>query len=748
MICIQLYSLAVFARKSGANSSVESCPVDVRGFNDNLSPTYHCQFHLTNRQEMVKKVRDRIMSRHKQFLRFKAPVYYLDDENSWKQASNEHETWVWVSESHNYMLFFPHNFNVLSLGTMGIITDNFWISTGKGDMHGYCDRNCVRSKYAAPRCALTWQDIQSFMAEVTAEQKTDWKYVCLQLDYDVTDVISDPNSATPDLFYYWRFLRQLFIRRPYLGKGLTKDDFIHYNCYDRKGQLKKKELHMNYYVVVIIAIFIWLYSPLLVYYLPSSEPTAVNYPSDLNSRDFIPTYKSPVYFGNFLRCILCFYMEKNKDAKSRVRRLIFIFCSFGVSLRFWYTPYWSMLVFLMPVFLIGVSIPAFWSVFLDNDHPTHFLDQWKYPNGVFRKNTNKKEYQFLAHCMQERFYLLVDRRFLTMLVSESFKSPVFTSTLADPHRVGSLDPQQFILSVCTCGLTLAYMVILVLVYHFVPAFYFYKQLFLAVFNATRRTRLVYWFDLSSYRVLNVLSTIACLVFGLIVVSYLMVITMFCCYLMAEITLFTYVGAVMEPSMAFRYVALAGAISVVLYKISQNLREKYDELRDEVVEILQKPNLLTNLCQDSGLDQPAVLQQEEGPNGNIKIHLNTETEPSKVVLYKNSFATFLSRPLLDHCIEECSPLRRQLMFIAVQVFVMTFYLLIAMWIKNVFHKEKEVSSIFTIAQTMAMYFIPGLFQFLAHKSGFGKKDNVFLKQNVYEAVVIYLKRQHGAKAGAE
>ena len=189
---------------------------------------------------------------------------------------------------------------------------------------------------------------------------------------------------------------------------------------------------MNYYVVAIIAIFMWLYSPLLAYYLPSSEPTAVNYPPDLNSRYFIPTYKSPVYFGNLLRCVLCFYMEKNKDAKSRVRRLIFIFCSFGVSFRFWYT--------------------------------------WKYPNGVFRKNTNKKEYQFFAHCMQERFYLLVDRRFLTMLVSESFKSPLFTSTWADPHRVGSLDPQQFILSVYT------YMVILVLVYHFVPAFYFYKQI--------------------------------------------------------------------------------------------------------------------------------------------------------------------------------------------------------------------------------------------------------------------------------
>ena len=733
-----------FARYCASSSSMGSCPVGVRGLHYFSSVVYHCQFHWTNREGIVKKVRDRMQHRHKRFLRFKAPVYYLDDENSWKQASNEHKTWVWVSGSHDYMLFFPHNFNVLSLGTMGIITDNFWISSGKGDIHGYCDRNCVRSKYGAPRCALTWKDIQILMAEVTTEQKTDWNYICLQLDYDVTDVISDPNSATPDLFYYWRFLRQLFIRRPFLGKGLTKDDFIHYHCYDRTDQLKGKELHMNYYVVVIIAISMWLYSPLLVYYLPSSERTTINYPPDLNSKDFIPTYKSPVYFGNLLRCVLCFYMEENKGIKSRVRRLIFIFCSFGVSFRFWYTPYSSILAFVIPAFLLGVSIPVFWSVYLGDRHPTHFLNLWKYPNGVFRKNTKKKEYQFLAHCMQERFYLLVDRRLLTMLVRESFKSPLFTSTWADPHTVRSLDPHQFILSVCTCGLTLVYVGVLLVVYHFVPAFYFYKQLFLALFNATRRTRLIHRFDLSSYCVLNALSTVASLAFAVVVVAYLMVVTMFCCYLIAEVTLFTYIGAVMEPSMAFRYVTLAGAISVVLYKISKNLTGKYDELRDEVVEILQKPDHMRKLCQDCG--RPAVLQREEKPDGNFKIHLNIDSNPSKVVLYKGSFATFLSKPLLDHCIEECSPLRRQMIFIAVQVFVMTFYLSIAMWIKNVFHKEKDVSSIFTIAQTIAMYFIPGLFQFLAHKSGFRKKDNVFFKQNVHEAVVIYLKRQHGVRAG--
>lgn len=76
----------------------------------------------------------------------------------------------------------------------------------------------------------------------------------------------------------------------------------------------------------------------------------------------------------------------------------------------------------------------------------------------------------------------------------------------------------------------------------------------------------------------------------------------------------------------------------------------------------------------------------------------------------------------------------MMFITVEVFLMTFYVLIAMWIKNVFHKEKDVSAIFTIAQTIGMYFVPNLLQFLAHRSHFGKKDNVLLSQCVHNAIL--------------
>lgn len=126
-----------------------------------IERVHHCRFNWTNRKKMVEKARERITHRQKLFLRFKVPVYYPNASLSWKQAANEFETWVWVAATHEYMLFFPHNFNVLSLGTMGIITNNFWEPGGEGEIAGHCDRTCAEFTTKIPRCVLTWKDIQS-----------------------------------------------------------------------------------------------------------------------------------------------------------------------------------------------------------------------------------------------------------------------------------------------------------------------------------------------------------------------------------------------------------------------------------------------------------------------------------------------------------------------------------------------------------------------------------------------------------
>lgn len=700
-----------------------------------------CKFIWTNRARMIEKIRDRLKYRtHKYFLRFKVPVYYLDAEEKWKQATDEFETWVSVADTHEYMLHFPHNFNVLSLGTMGIITDDFWGPDGKWDISGYCDKPCA--KLNKPRCNLSRGDVQKFVANVTSKDKQDWNLICLQLDYDVNDVIRNPNTAIPDIFYYWRFLRQLLSKRPYLGKGISKTDFVHYNCYDEEGQLHRKELLMNYFVILIIAIILWLFSPLLVHFFPSSEPPTINYPGGLNNKDFYPTYTSPVYFGCFLRCILCFYMEERKGIKSRIRRFVFFSFTILMSFRLLYTPYQKCFVIFSLTFLVAVLIPGFFSVYVKNAVPTHFLGLWKYPEGVIRENRRKKEYQLLAHCLVERMYLISDLRFWRMLVEESFKVLPFTKTWGKVFKHNLYT--ETVLCVFFSVVAFAFSITTAVLYYFAPAFYFYEVLFHAIYTETKNNIQKAWHKEWTWRRYNILLSAMCFVHGVILAAslvYLIVAVMFCCYLLAEVTMFTYFGAVLVPSMAFRYVALVGSVSALLYNIAKDLRENYDRLRDQVVKLLENSDHLTRLNSDCTGTHSEAFNRE--PNGALlTIELKTDRQPSKVILYRDHFATYLSRSLLDFCIEECDPLRRQILFIIVEVFLVLFYILIAMYIKNVFNKEKDVSAIFTIAQTIGMSFIPNLLQFLAHRSHYEKKDDVLLSQRVHNAIVTYVAKQGG------
>ena len=734
-LCFVCGLLSITDRLFGSCSTVDICSAEGCSASDQL-----CQFIWVNRADMTEKIRDRLKYRpHKHFLRFKSPVYHLDSEGNWKQVRDEFETWVTVADTHEYMLRFPHNFNVLSLGTLGIITDDFWGPDGKWEIWGYCNKACA--ELVKPRCSLSRRDIQEFVANVTVKDKQNWNYICFQLDYDVNDVIRNPNTAIPDIFYYWRFLGQLLTKRPYLGKRISRHDFVHYNRSDAESQLHKKELLKNYFVILIIAVILWLYSPLLVHYFPSSQPPEISYPAGLSHKDFCPTFKSPVHFARFLRCILCFYMEERKGIKSRIRRFFFISFSIMISFRLWYTSYRNYFLMFSVTFLVAALVPEFLSVYLKAVPHTHFLGLWKYPEGVFRETTRKKEYQFLAHCMLERIYLILDRRFWEMLAEKSFNVPpaFFAKTWAELFKYRTLI--EIVISMFLCAVTFASVVTATLFYYLTPAYYFYKVLFLAICTETINNVQQAWHKQWNWRRYNVFLSAMCFFHGVILAAflvYLIVAVMFCCYLLAEVTMFTYIGAVLVPTMAFRYVALVGSVSIVLYKIAKDLRENYDRVRDQVVKILENVDHLARLNNDCTATHPQAFERLVHPNSALlTIELRNDPQPPKVILYRDHFATYLSRTLLNFCIEACDPLRRQMMFIFVEVFLMTFYILIAMWIKNVFHKEKEVSAIFTIAQTIGMYFVPSLLQFLAHRSHFGKKDDVLLSQCVHEAIVAYV-----------
>ena len=155
----------------------------------------HCRFNWTNRAHMIEKVRDRMAHRQKVFLRFNAPVFYHNSSMSWNQSGSEFDTWVWVAATHEYMLHFPHNFEILSLGTMGIITNNFWNPGGEGKIEGYCSECFLDFQpKTKPRCTLTWTDISEFMSNVTNELKTEWNYVCHQVMLSVSNFTAIPGT--------------------------------------------------------------------------------------------------------------------------------------------------------------------------------------------------------------------------------------------------------------------------------------------------------------------------------------------------------------------------------------------------------------------------------------------------------------------------------------------------------------------------------------------------------------------------
>lgn len=57
---------------------------------------------------------------------------------------DEFDIWVIVVDIYEYMFCFFYNFNVLLLGIMGIIMDDFWGFDGKWDILGYCNKVCVK----------------------------------------------------------------------------------------------------------------------------------------------------------------------------------------------------------------------------------------------------------------------------------------------------------------------------------------------------------------------------------------------------------------------------------------------------------------------------------------------------------------------------------------------------------------------------------------------------------------------------
>lgn len=722
------------------NSMNQTLPysLNVRRNSSTIKSEFICDFVWTDLDHLKEKLLNRLTARQKTFVRFTVPV--LGYNNPYLSMANYSGllTWVWVLDSHEYMLYYPHNFIAISMKTMGIITfDWAFLHTNNavsGNLHvdqfdtknfvGNCDPQCIKVNKS---CGIGKYELEKFLLNVTkGKDKFKWSSLCLQAPYHLQDIVSVPQFALPDLLYYWRFIKMFCFARPWFGIMQSKTDLPHYYCYDKNDNCEIKELLSHYWVIPFIGFLLWFYCPLLVHYFPSSVPKRSQAPSGM-----FPSYKTPIYFGRCLKWIFCFYLQKGLPHTAKwicFRRTIFFIALVATSYRLLcVTPYsYCALPLFFSAGIASLLVPTYLSEHIFTNLPTHFM-HWDLPKGLVRSNNNLTEYQHLAHVMQERIYLTFDIRFWKFILESSHKSSE------------ALVPNYLKFSVITFPIFIiifAIAFLVNLVYFFVPLLYFIKVLLQAICMGEYR-----YLQRQQNRSFYCLKAICAGFHGFIMaglLGYTLCAILIWCYAISEFTMFTFVGGTITASMAFQYFVLVGYVIAAIYGLVRSLHEIYDRILEEIIKIFETKELFTKLAGElQSKSGNSIVQDQNGSELCILIKIDGQTVPHCKAFIHDGLSKFLRKDLYDNVIEKCQPLRRQIAFVVLKIIAIFFYGGIAFWVKNTFHLEDKVGVIFQMVNTVVIYFIPSLLQFISYKSNFGKNTNIILRKEIYNSLIEYL-----------
>ena len=479
----------------------------------------------------------------------------------------------------------------------------------------------------------------------------------------------------------------------------------------------------HYWLVPVIGLILWLYSPLLVHYLPSSTPKKCReVPTSM-----FPSYKTPIYIGRCLKCMLCFYKQKGLPSTVwwvRLRRVLFLLALVVTSFRLLILPpycYYSLP--LLVVTFVAVLLPAYLSEHISAELPSKFLN-CNLPRGLIRVDNSLIEFQQLAHVMQERVYLMCDPRFMFKFVPEH----IFNS-----FKPRSCSFQHIILGLLA-GIFTLIATPLALAYHFFPLPFFFVTLIHAVYMGE--------YQYTQKQTLHCWSVLKACCHGMVMVTllaYALIVTFTWCYAISEFTLFTFIGGALTPSMAFQYFVLAGSVVTAIYGLVRDLHSGYDHILEEMIYILKDHFTFTKLARDFSSKSGGRIKLEGPASKNeieysIIIRKEGELLPLCNVLIHDGITTYLNKDLFNDIVERCRPLRRQVLFIIIKIVAIVFYARVAFWVKNVYHMEDQVGGIFQMLTTVSMYFLPGMLQFISYKSHFGKKMDIILRQEIFKALI--------------
>ena len=218
-------------------------------------------------------------------------------------------------------------------------------------------------------------------------------------------------------------------------------------------------------------------------------------------------------------------------------------------------------------------------------------------------------------------------------------------------------------------------------------------------------------------------------------GYILIIMLALSILMTEFAMFTYIGAIMTPTMALKYVTLTVAFTTIIITMVKDLQKGYDEILKVIVSNLQETKTYESLEKEI-MNKKLNVTLKKDDKG-VHVYKKRSSKVSCTLLLFDTFTPAVSEELYNHIVEQYQPLRRQIMLVLIKMFLTLYFIGIAMWIKNVFHIERKVTDIFALATQFAIFFLPSLLEFLSYRGKFGKNAEAVRKKEIYSVILNYL-----------
>ena len=696
-----------------------------------------------NWDHMREKVQFMLKDEEVKFIRFRAPVRDYSNPRLGLEQWSGILTWIWAPDKFDYLFFYPQNFQTLSLGTTDIIVSNMEDRDIRIDCSHCADDTS---------CGVGYFELRGLVRNVSDQLGEEWGYLCVEADGGVMDIVSDypleqdlrmlntRNFALPDILYQARFIKLFYTRCSFLDYEC--EEVPNYYCYDLNGNCSVKEILSHYNVIMYLSLLFWLFSPVLVFYLPSSERTY----SLKHVSDMFPTYKSPVYFGRCIQDILCYHISAS-DCRSkylvRIRRFFALLMLATLSFRFLLlSTYQSFSWTLFILFVTSALLPHYISVYIDPQVPQCFpLFNAPYPAGVIKwhgSRVNSIEYQKLAYVMLERIYMSTDSKFWVYLVENSFWH--LSLFYHQPSTFLPVWVCKVLLGALAGLVTFFTSVGIVLVYFVVPMPFFGKELFRAINSGVYKHCSTIWNSKMLGKAMKVFVILLSFFHAAILCTLLLYffLTLFSAsFLLTEVTIFTYMGASIAADKVLHYFILIVAVGTAVYTMIHAIHKLYSSILKDVIFLLESDAEFIYIRSKLVKRPNLTLTLEKNNSEGVYLKGIAPSQFREQLYLKEEFVSYMNSNMYFSIVECLQPVRRQLLLLFIKLGLMVFFVILSMYVKNVYQNESKVSDIFSMAGNMAVYFIPTVLQFLSSQSQFGRKMDAQQKVDIATKIVDYI-----------